>query len=365
MTVPFEELGPGQKGRLAYQVMGDGGPIPNPKKIRYLPPDEVLPRDINPVGAPMLGGALAATQVLMQAVDTGVGIHNAIKLRQIESHLSSVLGGIEQIKAQFESISRRLNLIIQKIDSVQKMEAEKDMRSDLKYLFEEKHVASGSVNLSGLADDVLEVISRYEDVGEVDIQLGGERSLRLSVETKDLLTRAFRLFHAVRRSSYATVNRRANGNPVRAANIDLHEDYWPSDVASYDSVLLAIRAMHWVANKRGVRDFIDDHVTRVFNEADPVAMRLRPFFYEMDADLEREAYEAFKKWWVWEADAGLLHRVRKEAKGIAEGYAPTFDVDTQALPDHEEGDLFHLAVPNDNNKLQEVTSELATSTEAV
>jgi len=37
--VPFESLGPGQSGRLVYQVMGKVGPIFNPTGIKYLPPD--------------------------------------------------------------------------------------------------------------------------------------------------------------------------------------------------------------------------------------------------------------------------------------------------------------------------------------
>ena len=35
-TVPFDQLGPGQSGRLAYQVLGQDGPIFNPQNIRYL-----------------------------------------------------------------------------------------------------------------------------------------------------------------------------------------------------------------------------------------------------------------------------------------------------------------------------------------
>ncbi|MCS4193525.1 hypothetical protein GGP50_001746 [Salinibacter ruber] len=344
--------------------MGDGGPIPNPKKIRYLPPSEVSAGSVGSIGPSLLSGALATTQVLMQAVEVGASIHNAIKLRQIESYLSSVLTGIEQIKSQFESISGRLNLIIRKVDAVQKMQAERYMRDNLEFLLEKKYVAQESVDLDGLAGAVLEVISRYEEMGGVDIQLGGERSLQLSVETRDLLSRVYCLFHSIRRSAYGTINRKNDGNPLQTVNADLQDDYWPSHVAPYNMMLLAIKGMHW-GQKRAVRDYIGDHVTRIFSDADSVAMRLRPFFYEMDETLMYEDYKAFKRWWVWKTDAGLLHRVRKEAKGIAEGYAPTFDVDTQALPNHEEGGLFHLAAPNDDSKLQEVTSELATSTEAV
>jgi hypothetical protein len=40
MPVPFDKLGPGQSGRLAYQVMGKDGPVFNPAGIRYLEPSD-------------------------------------------------------------------------------------------------------------------------------------------------------------------------------------------------------------------------------------------------------------------------------------------------------------------------------------
>ena len=57
-TVPFDQLGPGQSGRLAYQVLGQNGPIFNPNNIRYLSPDSPEMTTLAGAGAsPFAGGA--------------------------------------------------------------------------------------------------------------------------------------------------------------------------------------------------------------------------------------------------------------------------------------------------------------------
>lgn len=42
MTVQFDRLGPGQMGRLAYQILGSNGPVNNPSGIRYLQPTDPI-----------------------------------------------------------------------------------------------------------------------------------------------------------------------------------------------------------------------------------------------------------------------------------------------------------------------------------
>lgn len=349
-----------------YQLMGDGGPIPNPKSIRYLSPDKAptsVPSSA-PVGPGVLGGALAATGLLLQAGQLGVEVHNTLKLRQIESHLGRVLSRLSQIERRMKSIQQKLDVILQKLDAVQKMEAEDDLRKDLKFFLREKHVRDQEINLSGLAEDLLESIDRFEEVADTRIQLGGARGLRFTVETRDYLRRAFQLLYTVRRSAYQKFNRDQRGDPADALRSDLQGDYWPSDVAPFNVMRLTIQGMHH-AQKSGVEGYIGDHVSRIFEEADPVAFRLRPLFYEMDEDLKPEVYDAFKKWWVWESDAGLLHRVRKEAKGITEGYEDSFGLDARPLAESDEtgerenGALFHLVTPAEEDELDEITGRIA------
>jgi hypothetical protein len=365
MSIPFEEIGPGQKGRHVYQVMGDGGPVPNPKKIRYLPPgDAPSPSpDSIPVGPAGLGGALAISGLFLQAAELGVEIHNAVKLREIESHLQEVLPRLRRIEQSLEVIDQKLNVVIEKIDAVQKMQAEEGLRTDLKFFLEEKHVQEGEVDLERLAKDILETVGRFEDLSDMNVRLGDARGLRLTVETRDYLEEAFRLLHTVRRSAYESANQNVQGDPVQVRKMNLQEDYWPSEIAPHEMVVLTIQGMHW-GTKRKVQNRISNQFERIFEEADPVAFRLRPLFYnQVDGHLEEQLYEEFKKWWVWKSDAGLLHRVRKEAKGIAEGYQNVFDIDTdkEALSELESGPMFNLALPNDEEELEELTTSVSAS----
>ncbi|MCS4194346.1 hypothetical protein GGP50_002572 [Salinibacter ruber] len=362
MSVPFEEIGSGQKGRLAYQVMGDGGPIPNPKGIRYLPPDSApspTPDSI-PVGPSGVGGALAATGLLLQAAELGVETHNALKLRQIESHLQKVLPRLDRIESSLKRIEGKLDTVLKKIESVQKMQAQKTLRTDLEFILEKKHVQDEGIDLEGLAEDVLEVIKQFEEHGGLNIRLGDARGLDLSVEARSYLEQVFELLHTIRRSTYEAVNYETQADPTQVLRVDLQEDYWPSDTASYEMTVLTIQGLHW-GLKRKVQNYISNHFDRIFEDADPVAYRLRPLFYnEVDEDLEPEVYEAFKKWWVWGTDAGLLYRVRKEAQGISDGYQSAFDVNTHGLPESDSGPLFNVALPKDREELDDLVEDVST-----
>lgn len=355
MAVPFDTLGPGQKGRLVYQILGKTGPIPNPTNIRYLPPDG-QPQHNSPTLTD-LGTALAATDLLLSGASAVLKLHNAVKLRQIESHLSKALVDLHIIKERIQAIDKKLNALLQKIDMVQRMSAEEAMRGDLKYFLNQKHVEEDTIHLEGLAEDVLDVISRFEEMANLQIILGASRGLRLSVETRDLLEKIFRLLHALRQSSYALVNQRTGGNPSQTLTMNPVEDYWPRHVATYEMVVLAIQGMYW-GHKSAVRDYIGDHMTRIFSEADPVAMRLRSMFGALDDNLEQDIYEAFQVWWLWKSGAGLLYRVRREAEAVKEGYEVVFDLDTRLLEGlgQDAGDFF-VTAPNDEEAMSTMVGE--------
>lgn len=64
-TVPFDQLGPGQSGRLAYQVLGQNGPIFNPQNIRYLSPDSPeIPTNAMSTGASGLSAGLTGANLI-------------------------------------------------------------------------------------------------------------------------------------------------------------------------------------------------------------------------------------------------------------------------------------------------------------
>ena len=69
-TVPFDQLGPGQSGRLAYQVLGQDGPIFNPRNIRYLSPDspEMAALSTGAGASPFAGGGASSLAVGLEPI---------------------------------------------------------------------------------------------------------------------------------------------------------------------------------------------------------------------------------------------------------------------------------------------------------
>ena len=370
MKVPYEEIGPGQKGRLVYQVMGDGGPIPNPKNIRYLPPDSV-PQSTS-VGPSGIGGALAATNTLLRAAEVGGELHNAIKLRQIESYLKKTLPRIER---SLRAMNENLKKVLEKVDTIQQMEAEESLRDDLKHFLRRKHVRDlGTVDIRGLSEDLLESISRFEERADLRIEIGGARGLTFSVETQDLLSQAFQLLHKVRRTTYEAVNRRVD-DPLKVLGFGTRgEDYWPDEACSFDAIALTLASLYSPPrDERSFLGMVNKKKIKKLGRLDPDARRLLPLFRKIDrigdengeGVIDRETFEAFKKWWIWESDAGLVHRVRREAEGIVEGYEHTFSLQDAGLPEHGSGTLFHLAAPNSDEEINDLISSLDSTAEQV
>src|SRR4051812_16580898 len=88
MTVPFERLGAGQVGRWAYQVIGSNGPVPNPRRIRYL----AEPPSASPAGLPLMPGGLPGSSAFaayaqlaslgLQVVDLGLSAAILVQVRK-------------------------------------------------------------------------------------------------------------------------------------------------------------------------------------------------------------------------------------------------------------------------------------------
>ena len=81
MKVPFEKIGPGQSGRLVYQVMGENGPIFNPNRISYLPADQAPSLGDQPSNLPSVYTSLAAMNL---AASVGIVALSAAVLRQVQ-----------------------------------------------------------------------------------------------------------------------------------------------------------------------------------------------------------------------------------------------------------------------------------------
>lgn len=125
--VPFEQLGSGQIGRLAYQVIGKDGPIFNPSNIAFLPP-EVAPNvshSLSDFAVGLSGLNLAAT--------VGTLAISAITYRQIgKLHESvTVLGRIASAtKKQVAEIAKRVERIDMRV-------AENNLRESMRHILQQ------------------------------------------------------------------------------------------------------------------------------------------------------------------------------------------------------------------------------------
>lgn len=115
MEVPFEKIGPGQSGRLVYQVVGQGGPVWNPKNMIFLRPDQ-SPTHAGAESGPDLGAALAGINLLASAGILAISQQtlrevNRIsqKLERMDAKLDTMDGKLDQLQAKAEMIDVKVS----------------------------------------------------------------------------------------------------------------------------------------------------------------------------------------------------------------------------------------------------------------
>ena len=147
-TVPFDQLGPGQSGRLAYQVLGQDGPIFNPQNIRYLPPDspgipEILANPMAMVESALSAG-LAGANLIGSILNLGVSLYIAHRINSLHKkvdHLQEIIDRIEQ----------KIDYIVAKVDRIDTQVAENNLRHALNHVLQSA-VSLERVDLRAIAD---------------------------------------------------------------------------------------------------------------------------------------------------------------------------------------------------------------------
>ena len=171
-TVPFDKLGPGQSGRLAYQVLGQDGPIMNPQNIRYLSPDSVeLPANAMKAGALGLATGLAGANLICSFLNLGVSVY-------IASQVAGLHRKMDCLQETMNRIEPKVDYIVSKVDRIDIQVAENNLRHALDYVLRQA-VSSEGVDLralSGLCND----FSKFSD----SLSLGFFTKLSLGFFTK-------------------------------------------------------------------------------------------------------------------------------------------------------------------------------------
>lgn len=149
--VPFEQLGDGQVGRLVYQVIGQDGPIFNPRNLSYLSPDiaQSTSFSLSEIGAGLAGLNLAAS--------VGVLAISAVTLREIgrlHEKVDKLLQVSTETKKQVEEIASRVERIDMRV-------AENNLREAMRHVLKDS-VHSDAIDLGKLLTLRTDIQNFYE-----------------------------------------------------------------------------------------------------------------------------------------------------------------------------------------------------------
>lgn len=339
MEVPFEQIGPGQIGRLAYQVIGQHGPIFNPRNIRYMPPAQFSGEFATAGAGPLLG--LAGVNL---AASCGVLALQAVTLRRIEEvsrKLDVVVSAVERVDVRLQDIQRR----VERIDT--KM-AESHLREAIDHALT-KAVRANEIGIEPLLCLVGDIES-FIDATERPLIFNF--AIRLSSDVRSKLLAIHRFLYGLRAFVAERHNIAVAGHPVNVMVVDSTRQYVDSDVTARSATAwyLFMERMKEVADEvgQGVYDnftFADEEdqakiVTEVVNktwEASKVfgdAPDAGYLLWNNTSNFVDEEVESFQELqaflctvareWLVESDGGVIYRTYKELEALREGYSSTF-----------------------------------------
>ena len=312
-TVPFDKLGPGQSGRLAYQVLGQGGPIMNPQNIRYLSPDSVeLPANAMNAGASGLATGLAGANLICSFLNLGVSVY-------IASQVAGLHRKMDRLQETMDRIERKVDYIVSKVDRIDIQVAENNLRHALDYVLR-KAVSGEGVDLralSGLRDD----FSKFTDSLSSPLMLNF--SLRLSSDIRGRLQEIYDFVYGLRKLVAQKYNIAVGGDPERIITTDPTDDYFSlfgrGNLEILVKATMTIRSAD--SKKLGLIDFDDylpEHHSDIFADETPEATAQG--LYDLGCA------------WLHHTDSGLLFRTWIELEAIADGYEDFWPQLKEATP---------------------------------
>ncbi|WP_183096203.1 hypothetical protein [Nocardioides stalactiti] len=205
--VPFDRLGQGQSGRLVYQVMGENGPIFNPRGIRFMDPGSATAVDAASSG--LLPSLLALTGGA-ELVDLGLGVVNlGLSVATLET-ARRLERKVDAIWARLDEQSERLDAIAIRLKRVDVNVAENNLRSAL------RHSLARSITPDGVDFSPFEVVAN--DVDKFTDSLDGwgyglAPNLKLSSDVRSMLNAIWRLLYGAQASLIAAHNQYVHGDP--------------------------------------------------------------------------------------------------------------------------------------------------------
>jgi len=337
--VPFEQLGPGQVGRLAYQVIGQDGPIFNPRNIRFMTPPAQGPE----MSLPEVTTALAGLNLVATAGAVALSAATLQEVRRLQEKVDSVLFGIERLQANVNDIARRVERIDMRV-------AENSLREAMRHVLS-RAVCSNEINLAKLGD----LSNDFESIIEsLSAPLYFNFGVRLATDVRDYVDSIYTLLTSIRSLVAHRHNIVVSGDPKRTVVFSPAYDYLrPLGLSSdMDQSILFSRLLRIfsrlsdsiIGSVRSRFTWHDSEDLAYFNNivrTELMEPALEIFLEHMDGGVE--IYSALPKdvfdgnpelvaerlgelsfHWLWRTDSGLLMRTIIEIQALNEGYVQTF-----------------------------------------
>lgn len=246
MSVPFEVLGPGQKGRLVYQVLGKDGPIYNPQNIKYLgsPPTgdsgDALPLDSSSIAA-----GLSGINLLVSTGTLALSAATLKTVRRIEREVTAIRADIADLKATVENIARRVERIDIGVSELNLREAI-------------RHVFRTALSENGI--DLAQLVRIAADLDKFTESLPEDRSawsLRFPMDIHDQLNSLFETLYNLRYLVATRHNLSVGGDPVRVVSNTESTEYLGDDPKKLASQFVMSSTAYGIGGM-GVRAIADD-----------------------------------------------------------------------------------------------------------
>lgn len=376
MEVPFDRLGPGQVGRLAYQVLGTTGPIFNPNNIRYMPPDSasissqaIQPSVLSGVNSATLATGLAGVNLLVSSGTLALTAATYAQCKKILNIVTQISIDIKEMKSVLKDIQDRVKRIDSRV-------AENNLREAMRHAFKDAFTSDG-IDLTELHC----LVNDFEGFAEtLDAPLIFNFSVRLSSDVKKEMAALFTFLANMRALLSHQHNIKQGGDPQTSVRFSGINDYF--NIPFEETVALAF---HFGVSDRRFLGFTDDLKQRVYEgfffasdeeagkfsqqaiescfqpiwnnrrsnyvsaEAEALLNAVAPleidFMNVENRDVLRDAASS----WFFNSDASLLHRTLLELRGIRDGYRQVFYSylsDDESNQGRSEGFLYECEINN-------------------
>ena len=329
MEVDFDQLGPGQVGRLVYQVIGSNGPVSNPARIRYLAPGQAP--DVSDSSMSGLAGA-SVWAGAAQAVDLGLGLANLGVSAAILAEVNALGHKVDQLALGVASLDRKVDQILERVERIDVNVAENNLRSALRHVLGTAF-RDGEVDLARLRTldgDIDKFCEALEGFG-----LGLCPGLRFSSDVREMVVLVTRLLWAPRVLMWQRFNQVADGDPNAVLNDDLYSgrfDVLAEMVSANISVRRTLKDLPealgdkvysefmWAddGTRKRFESWVKEEVRQAFDGAlfdeDPEANLLADLLEKKLAKKKATAPQVVEYLEAWAAhtDAALLWRLMRE-----------------------------------------------------